>query len=61
MLKNKSLRIHIRVTPETRSAWIQFCEMLPGKTQSQKFRNLVERLNNEINTASDSGVFNNNN
>jgi len=54
MLKNKTLRIHIRVTPETKSAWIRSCERLPGKTQSQVFRNLVDTLAATTNTASES-------
>lgn len=55
MIKNKSLRIHIRVTPETKSAWIRSCEMLPGKTQSQVFRNLVDKLSDMTNTVNESG------
>jgi hypothetical protein len=55
MLKPKSLRIHIRVTPETKSAWIRSCEMLPGKTQSQVFRNLVDKLSEMTNTVNENG------
>ena len=54
MMTKKSLRIHVRVTPETRVAWIRSCEKA-GKKQSQVFRDLVDRFSDTINAGVESG------
>ena len=54
MMTKKSLRIHVRVTPETRVAWIRSCEK-SGKTQSQVFRYLVDKFSDMINTGDEPG------
>ena len=41
IMKRKSERVFIRMTPETKADWLELCEQLPGKTQSQVFRNMI--------------------
>lgn len=54
MLTKKSLRIHVRVTPETRLTWIRSCEK-SGKTQSQAFRTLVDKFSDMTSTVDKNG------
>lgn len=51
MMGNKSSRLHIRMTKETRMAWLKLCEQLNGATQSQVFRNLIDKVAKETETA----------
>lgn len=51
MLGKKTNRLHIRVTDETRITWLKLCEQLKGATQSQVFRNLIEKVAKETETA----------
>lgn len=53
-MTKKSLRIHVRVTPETRVAWIRSC-VKSGKTQSQAFRDLVDKFSDMTNTVNENG------
>ena len=55
MMGNKSSRLHIRMTNETRMVWLKLCEQLNGATQSQVFRSLIEKVANETETAIKSG------
>lgn len=55
MLGKKTNRLHIRVTDETRITWLKLCEELSGATQSQVFRNLIEKVANETEAAIKSG------
>lgn len=60
-MKRKTDRVELRLTPDAKENWLRLCEELPGNTQSQKFRNLVEKLTTETNAVIDSGELKNNN
>ena len=55
MMGNKSSRLHIRVTNETRMVWLKLCEELNGATQSQVFRNLIDKIAKETGAAVNCG------
>lgn len=46
-MKKKTERVEFRMTPETKTVWLQLCEWLPGNTQSQAFRNLIIKVSDE--------------
>lgn len=51
MMEKKSSRLHIRMTDETRMVWLKLCEQLNGATQSQVFRNMIEKVAKETEAA----------
>ena len=55
MVGKKSSRLHIRVTDETRMVWLKLCKQLNGATQSQVFRNMIEKIAKETEAAINGG------
>jgi hypothetical protein len=47
----KSNQVHIRMDDETRMKWLELCQALNGSTQSKVFRNLVIKLYESLETA----------
>ncbi len=44
----KNAQIHIRVSDEIKSQWLDICDTMQGNTQSQVFRKLIEKLHSSI-------------